>query len=140
MAMKFSELVGGAAISGVAGWGIENMLFGPRYSALFKGAHVPFLPIYAAGGATVLAIAPTLKAQGLPWIARGAAYAGILTALEWTGCQLDRKSLGAHSWDYGDGDDAPAEGCIDVKHAIAWGVLGLLVEGFQGGTGSPRER
>jgi|HubBroStandDraft_1064217.scaffolds.fasta_scaffold522281_2 hypothetical protein len=138
MAMKFSELVGGAAIFGLVGWGIENVLFGPRYSAVFGDRKIPFLPIYAAGGATVLAVAPTLKAQGLPWPVRAAAYAGILTGIEWTGCQLDRKTLGARSWDYG--DEAPAEGCIDVKHAVAWGALGLIAESFQSGGGSARDR
>lgn len=140
MTMTFTELLGGAAMFGVAGWGIENALFGPRYSAAFGGTHVPFLPVYALGGATVLALAPTLKAQNIPWPLRGAAYAGVLTGVEWAGCQVDRHTLGAKSWDYDHEESLDGHGCIDWKHAVAWGVLGLIAEQFAMGTGSPRER
>ncbi len=136
--LTFTELVGGAAVFGLGGWALENVLSEkPRYSALFQGVKVPFLPVYAAGGAGVMALAPTMKAQGLPWFVRGALYGGILTAVEWTACQLDRHTFDARSWDYG--REAPAEGCIDVKHAVAWGALGLLAEAFAAG-GSPRNR
>lgn len=138
--MTFTELLGGAALMGIGGWALENALCDePRYSAAFKGAKVPFLPVYALGGASVLALAPTLKAQGLPWPVRGAAYAGILSGVEWAACQVDRKTLGARSWDYGD-DSIDGEGCVDLKHAIAWGALGLLAESLvTGGKGSPRD-
>lgn len=138
--LTFTELVGTAAIFGVGGWALENALSEePRYSALFRGVKIPFLPVYAAGGAGVVALAPTMKAQGLPWFARGALYGGLLTGIEWAACQLDRHTFDARSWDYG--ADAPAEGCIDIKHAVAWGALGLLAEAFATpGTGSPRNR
>ena len=135
----FTELLGGAALFGVAGWALENALSEtPRYSAAFGGHHVPFLPIYAGGGAAVLAIAPTLKQQNLPWFVRAAVYSGVLTGAEYLGCQLDRGTFKARSWDYG--KDAPADGCIDWKHSVAWGLLGLIAEQFAGGQGSPRER
>lgn len=135
----FTELLGGSALFGVAGWAMENALSEtPRYSALFGGHKIPFLPVYAGGGAAVLAIAPTLKKQNIPWFLRGAVYAGVLTGAEWVGCQLDRGTFNARSWDYG--PDAPAGGCIDLKHSIAWGVLGLIAEQFAGGNGSPRDR
>lgn len=141
MAMKFTELLGGAALFGVAGWGMEyawRTVQGeePYYSSAFKGAKVPFLPVHAAGGGLVLAIAPTLREQGWPWPLRGAAYAGVLSALEWAACQTDRQMMGERSWDYG--KDAPADGCVDWKHAIAWGALGLLAESLINGKGSPR--
>jgi uncharacterized membrane protein len=142
MSQTFTELLGGAALFGVVGWGLENALASAedapaRYSAAFGGKHIPFLPVYAAGGATVLALAPTLKAQNLPWFVRGAIYSGVLTGVEFLGCQLDRHRMGARSWDYG--KDAPAEGCIDLKHAVMWGALGLIAEQFATGT-SPRLR
>lgn len=128
MALTFTKLLGYAAAFGVAGWALENLLSEtPRYSAAFRGKRVPFLPVYALGGASVLVVSPTLKAQGMPAAARAATYAGILSGVEWTACQIDRKTMCARSWDYGP-DTPDGDGCVDVPHAVAWGVLGLVAE------------
>lgn len=114
-----------AAIFGFVGWAIEAVYeTHPRWSRVFGSHHVPFLPVYAFGGFAVLALAPHLS--WLPFLARGATYAASLTALEWVACRIDR-SRGHCSWDYEDNDCASG-GCIDTKHAVAWGALGLLVE------------
>jgi uncharacterized membrane protein len=121
-------VVAKAALFGVAGWTAENVLFGHRYSAMFKGHHVPFLPVYAAGGLAVMAAAPHIEKW--PVLARAGAYALLGTAVEFAGCQLDRKLMEARSWDYG-GSDALAkatDGCVDWKHTALWGVLGVIAE------------
>ena len=59
-----------------------------------------------------------------PWPMRAAAYGGILTALEYAACQVDRRLFGAHSWDYGGG------ACVDWKHTLAWAGLGMIAERF----------
>jgi uncharacterized membrane protein len=117
-----------AAAFGTVGWMAENLLFGPRYSALFNGRRVPFLPVYAAGGLAVTSLAPKFK--NWPMLLRGAAYAAIGSGLEYVGCQLDRTALSAHSWNYGptDGLSRATRGCVDFKHAALWGVAGLLLE------------
>jgi hypothetical protein len=133
--LSVAELVGKAALFGVAGWAMENALFGPRNSVAWTppdGEHappassrrvvVPFLPVYAVGGAVVLVAAQHV--QNWPWPMRGALYGGVLTGLEYVACQIDRKILGAHSWDYGGG------ACVDWRHAAAWAGLGLLAERF----------
>jgi len=119
-----------AALFGTAGWAAENVLFGPRYSALFAGRKVPFLPVYAAGGLAVIAAAPRI--QQCPLILRAAIYAAIGTGVEYAGCQIDRKTLGAKSWDYGerDGLAEATQGCLDWKHSALWGLLGLVAERF----------
>jgi len=126
--VKTDHLFARAAVFGFAGWAAENVLSeGKRCSALFKGAHVPFLPIYAAGGTAAMLLAPHLRA--LPWYARGAAYAAALSGVELVGCAVDRDVLGACSWDYsGQGCARGGEGCVDLKRAALWGMLGLCVE------------
>ena len=139
-------VVAKAALFGVAGWAAENVLFGPFYSSVWQGRRVPFLPIYALGGVTVLAVAPHLKRW--PVLGRAAAYAVLLGGLEYLGCQADRKIFNGvtfrgpertlalsdgpsrGSWDYGSDDIVAkaADGCVDLKHAALWGVLGLLAE------------
>jgi len=111
------------ATFGAGGWLVENALSDrPRYSAAFGTRRVPFLPIYAAGGAAAMLIAPHLR--GASTVGRFVTYAAALSALEYVGCQIDRRALGARSWDYGGG----GEGCVDLAHAAIWGALGLLVE------------
>ena len=109
--------------SGFAGWAIENVLFGPRYSNAFRGHRVPFLPVYAVGGASIALLSPVIV--DLPWPARAGAYAAGLTALELAACQLDR-GAGPRTWDYGGA--TPTGSCVDVPHAFAWGALGLAAE------------
>lgn len=115
---------------GVAGWAAENVLFGPRYSAVFQGHHVPFLPIYAAGGLAMLTVAPKLAERST--LTRALAYAAIGMAVEYTGCRLDRDVFDARSWDYGarDGLAVSTDGCLNWSHSALWGGLGLLAEKF----------
>lgn len=120
--------LGGIALAGIAGWLIEYVWEDgrPRYSAVFGGARVPFLPIYAFGFATVRALAPLLA--GWPLLVRGLAYSLALTGLEWVGCQVDR-SLGACSWDYTRNRcRVHGAGCVNAEHSVAWGGLGLIAE------------
>jgi uncharacterized membrane protein len=128
--MKTSDLVVKAALLGAGGWAIENALSKePRYSALFKGQRVPWLPVYAFGGAAVMMLAPRLREKELPCVARAAIYAVALSAIEYAGCWTDREVLGACSWDYSQEHCAkPSRGCVDFKHAALWGMLGLLAE------------
>jgi hypothetical protein len=138
-----------AALFGVAGWAAENALYGPRYSAMWQGRKIPFLPIYAAGGVAVLALAP--KLANVPMIGRAAAYTALLGGLEYAGCQADRKIFNGRSWDYEESTaqltkeltagtlehtletknaklSKATDGCVDLKHAALWGLLGLLAE------------
>ena len=121
-------VVAKAAIFGVAGWAGENILHGPRYSAMFQGHEVPFLPVYAAGGLAVITAAPHLAGKNA--LFRAIAYAAIGTAIEYAGCQLDRKVFDGRSWDYGkvDGLAERTDGCLSWKHTALWGGLGLLAE------------
>lgn len=121
-------VVAKTALFGVAGWAGENLLFGPRYSPVFQGHHVPFLPVYAAGGLAVMAAAPRVSRWSM--LARAALYAAIGTAVEYAGCQLDRRVFESRSWDYGklDGLAAETDGCISWRHAALWGALGLVAE------------
>jgi uncharacterized membrane protein len=117
------------AAYGFGGWMLENSAIGPRYSSLFGGLAVPFLPVYAAGGLAVHAAAPVLKNWQMPWWGRALAYAAGLSAIELVGCRFDRDVLHGCAWDYsGNRCIAPERGCIDLKHALLWGALGLAVE------------
>lgn len=123
-------VVAKAALFGVAGWVGENILFGPRYSPVFQGHKVPLLPVYAAGGLAVIAAAPRLA--GKPLLFRAIVYAAMGTAIEYAGCQLDRKVFDGRSWDYGeiDGLAERTDGCISWRHTALWGGLSLLAERF----------
>jgi hypothetical protein len=132
--LSVPELIGKSALFGVAGWAMHNTLFEPRGLAVTvadddethkppsRAVLVPFLPAYAVGGAAVMLTAPALAPW--PWPFRAAAYGAGLTALEYAVCQIDRKWLGAKSWDYGGGS------CVDWKHALAWAALGMVAERF----------
>jgi hypothetical protein len=118
---RASRLVLFALGAGVSGWLLERVITGePRYSHAFGGAPVPFLPVYAAGGALVAVAAPELGSLGAP--TRVLAYGAALSALELAACALDRQT-GRPTWNY-DGRGA----CIDLPHAIVWGLLGLVSE------------
>jgi hypothetical protein len=123
--MKPLDIFTAFALGGVAGWAVENVLFGPRYSNVFKGAKIPFLPVYALGVAGVVLGAPLLADQSLP--VRAVVYGGGLTAFEFLGCKVDRV-LGPKSWDY-DGDGS----CIDTPHAILWALAGFGIESLTQG-------
>ena len=124
-------VVAKAGLFGVAGWAGENIMFGPRYSPVFQGHKVPFLPVYAAGGLAVIAAARPLVGKNM--LLRALAYAAIGTAIEYAGCQLDRKVFESRSWDYGkiDGLADTTDGCISWRHAALWGGLGLVAEKFR---------
>lgn len=128
--MSTSNLIVNAALLGVGGWAIESSLSKePRYSALFKGSRVPWLPVYAFGGAAAMLLAPRLRERDLSWPVRAAIYAAVLSGVEYAGCLIDREALGACSWDYSQEHCAkPLRGCVDFKHAALWGMLGLLAE------------
>lgn len=126
-AKRWARVAAVGVAAGVAGWGLERVLFKTPRS--FVGGRVPFLPAWSLGGAFVAATAPALRSSGLPWFLRGASYAVLLTGLEATACALDRKLIGERSWDYSNGEDpAPHGGCVDERAALAFGALGLLVE------------
>ena len=128
MTKSTSNLAVRAAAFGVGGFVVENTFFGPRYSALFGGIAVPVLPVYAAGGLAVQAIAPHIR--DVSFFGRAAIYAAALSGIELAGCWFDRDVLGACSWDYSKhGCKKSLAGCIDLKHAALWGALGMLVEG-----------
>ena len=122
-------VVAKAALFGVAGWAAENLISGGgRYSPAFQGKHVPFLPSYAVGGLAVMSAAPYIEDWPMP--VRAVTYALLGAAVEFAGCQIDRRVYEARSWDYG-GSDALAKataGCVDWKHTALWGVLGVVAE------------
>lgn len=105
-----------AGATGIAGWVLENTLFGQRYSAL--APNFPFLPVYAAGGAAISLLQPRIA--NMHPLARFLIYAGALTAIEGTAGIIERHQ-GRMSWDY---HGSP----IDLPHAAAWGALGLLAD------------
>lgn len=103
-----------ALATGVGGWALENALFGPRESHHFPG--VPFMPVYAAGGAVIALLEPRVSQMNL--LTQALIYGGTLTAIEGAAGVLERAD-GRRSWDY---DGSP----IDLGHAAAWAVLGTL--------------
>lgn len=102
--------------AGVAGWAIENAFFGRRRS--YHAPNLPFMPVYAVGGAAVALLVPHLKNASAP--ERAVVYGLTLTAIEGTAGALERAE-GRRSWDY---DGSP----IDAPHALAWTGLGLVLE------------
>jgi hypothetical protein len=128
--LNVGEIVSKTALFGIAGWVFENALCGDRYSSLFRGAKVPFLPIYAANGVVLTAAAPYVSSW--PVFGKGLAYASLGTAVEYLGCQIDRRFLEQRS-SFG-GNDALArasEGCVNFTRAALWGGLGLVAEKFK---------
>lgn len=121
-------VVAKAALFGVAGWAGENILHGSRYSSVFQGHKVPLLPVYAAGGLAVIAMAPRIAGKSM--LFRALVYAALGTAIEYAACQLDRKVFDGRSWDYGkiDGLAKSTDGCLSWQHTALWGGLGLLAE------------
>ena len=129
MATNVGEIIAKVTMFGVAGWVAENALCGQdRYSAIFRGAKVPFIPVYAANGVALTAAAPYLARW--PTLARGLAYSVLGTVVEYAGCQIDRKLLSGPSWDYGRSDflSRGSQGCVSVMRSALWGGMGLLAE------------
>jgi uncharacterized membrane protein len=134
--MTVSKLIGVFLLAGFAGWGLENLLYRPRYSRVFRGLPVPMLPVYGFGGVGLVLVAPELAGVGL--LGRGLVYGAGLTGLEYVACKIDRQVLGGCSWDYarktGNGCELARNGgksgggCVDWKHSLAWTGLALVVE------------
>jgi uncharacterized membrane protein len=129
--LNVGDLLARATLFGIAGWVAENALCNEdRYSSVFQGHKVPFLPVYAAGGVAMTAVSPYIDKW--PTIARGLSYAVIGTAVEYVGCKIDRQLLHSRSWDYGQRDALAraSEGCVNFAHSALWGGLGLIAEKF----------
>jgi len=130
--LNVGDLLSRAALFGISGWVLENALCGDRYSTLFRGSKVPFLPLYAANGVALTAAAPYVSSW--PVFGKGLAYATIGTAVEYIGCQVDRKLLAQRaSFGFG-GNDALAhasDGCVNFMRSALWGGLGLVAEKFK---------
>jgi hypothetical protein len=132
--LNVGDLVSKIAMFGIAGWVFENALCGDRYSSVFRGAKVPFLPVYAANGVILTTAAPYVASW--PIFGKGLAYATLGTAVEYVGCQIDRKILeqrAAFSPGFG-GTDALArvsEGCVNYTRSAMWAGLGLVAEKFK---------
>lgn len=128
MATNVGEIITKVTLFGVAGWVAENALCQQdRYSAVFRGAKIPFMPIYAANGLALTSVAPYLSKW--PILARGLSYAILGTAIEWAGCKIDRQFLGGRSGYRG--DDALvrlSEGCVTFTRSMLWGGMGLVAE------------
>lgn len=132
--LNVGDLVSKIAMFGIAGWVFENALCGDRYSSVFRGAKVPFLPVYAANGVVLTAASPYVASW--PIFGKGLAYATLGTAVEYVACQIDRKILeqrAAFSPGFG-GTDALArvsEGCVNYTRSAMWAGLGLVAEKFK---------
>jgi uncharacterized membrane protein len=127
---RVGELITKVTAFGVAGWLAENAICGQdRYSAVFRGAKIPFMPIYAVNG--VVLTAASSYVSKWPTLARGLAYSTLGTIVEYAGCQIDRHLLSKQpSWDYGRGDSLAraADGCISFTRSALWGGMGLIAE------------
>lgn len=131
MATNVGEIIAKVTMFGVAGWVAENALCGQdKYSAIFRGAKIPFLPIYAANGVALTAAAPYVSKW--PILARGLAYAILGTGVEYVGCKIDRQLLSGRTWDYGRNDALArlSEGCVNFTRSALWGGMGLIAEKF----------
>lgn len=126
------DIIAKVTAFGVAGWLAENALCGQeRYSAVFRGAKIPFIPIYAVNGVALTAAAPYVSKW--PTLARGLAYSVLGTAIEYAGCQIDRQLLsGRATWDYGRNDALArsSDGCVSFTRSALWGGMGLIAEKF----------
>lgn len=126
------EFIQKVALFGGAGWLAENALCAQdqyRYSSLFRGLKIPFLPIYAVNGVALTAVAPYISKW--PTLARGLAYSVLGTSVEWLSCQIDRKLLGGRpSWNYGSNEALAVAtgGCVSFTRSALWAGTGLIAE------------
>lgn len=132
--LNVGEIVSKVAMFGIAGWVFENALCGDRYSTLFRGAKVPFLPVYAVNGVVLTTAAPYIA--NWPVFGKGLAYATLGTAVEYVGCQIDRRILEQRAAfsPGGFGTDALARasgGCVNYTRSAMWAGLGLVAEKFK---------
>lgn len=129
MAKNLGDSIVKIVLFGVGGWVAENALCQQdRYSPLFRGAKLPFLPIYAVNGLALTSVAPYLSKW--PTLARGLSYAVLGTGIEWAGCQIDRKMMNQRGWDYGRNEPLSrlSEGCVSFTRSALWGGMGLIAE------------
>lgn len=130
MANNAGDLITKVTLFGVAGWVAENALCQQdRYSTLFRGAKIPFLPVYAANGVVLTAAAPFVEKW--PILARGLSYAILGTVVEYVGCQIDRRLLGSPTaGDFGRNDALARslDGCVNFTRSALWGGMGLIAE------------
>ena len=112
-----TRIIAAGLASGVLGWALENVIVGPRESRY--AFSLPFMPVYAVGGAIVAAAKPALDNVGL--VKQVAAYSAILGGVELVAGTADR-ALGGREWGYGSQGNV-----VDVPHALTWGVLGTAL-------------
>lgn len=105
--------------TGVAGWIGSRTLWNNPGSTIGIPDYVPFVPMYAGGGAIIATMMPYI--QNYNFFIRALFYAGAITAFEGAMGYLDRAS-GRKSWDYNGK-------YVDLPHSFAWGILGLVTEG-----------
>lgn len=132
---KAGDIFAKVAAFGIGGWLAENAICGgERYSAIFRGAKIPFIPIYAVNGVVLSGASKFVNDKWRwPWLARGLAYSILGTAVEYAGCQIDRQLLsGRATWDYGRSDALArsSDGCVSFTRGALWGGMGLVVEKF----------
>lgn len=78
-------------LAGVAGWMIENSLSDERrYSKVFGGRRVPFLPVWGAGGAAVASLAGT-----------GTIHTGIALTPANLDAAAGAAGFGGNAWQFG---------------------------------------
>lgn len=104
-----------AGVVGAGGWFLENAFARRNDNPEFRG--LPFLPVYAAGGAAIALIEPVVR--DLHPLEKVAVYGGMLTGIEALAGALD-SAAGRQSWNYGNGRR------VDLPHSALWGVLGFL--------------
>ena len=125
---KVGELIQKVAIFGTAGWLAENAVCQEnRYSLLFRGAKIPFMPVYAANGLVLTAASSYISSW--PWLARGLVYSILGTGVEWLGCQVDRQLLGGRvNFGPADGLTQLTGGCVNFTRSALWAGVGLIAE------------
>lgn|SRR5574341_120852 len=127
------DIIAKVSVFGVAGWVAENALCQQdrfRYSGVFGGVKIPFMPMYAVNGLALSTVAPYLEKWRWPTIARGLTYSVVGTGIEWLGCQIDRHVMNKRSWDYGRSEalSESTEGCVSLPRSALWAGVGLLAE------------
>jgi uncharacterized membrane protein len=127
--VNIGDIVQKMALFGVGGWVAENALCEQdRYSSVFQGAKIPFMPVYAVNGVVLTAVAPYV--DNWPILARGFAYGILGTLVEYAGCQIDRRVLSGKAGSFGSTDALTrlSEGCVNFTRSALWGGMGLIAE------------
>lgn len=128
--LNVGDLLSKGVLFGIAGWVAENALCSQdRYSPVFQGHKVPFLPIYAVNGLAMGAAEPYISKW--PTLARGMSYGVIGTFVEYLGCRIDRELLKLPAG-YGQVDALAraSDGCVNFTRSALWAGIGLVAEKF----------